>query len=321
MKAILGFILVLSSFAFANDVSKLGHSYGFMLLDNGKTYTIKSYYDSEGVQMPQPLGFFTLPEEVEKSGSNYYIDKNDVIHTTDSDGYIYKDMHYLDRHSPVDAGGVFFITRKSGSESNAAHIVMVDGTIKEHHAEGFDLFDRASRFGGVYFVDPWGYIYIANPYDGKFYKAKKEFRAKKRWVKHYGHNYLLMNNGDLIVIGFAPRKYKDENGEIKTKHIVTMKRKKKEFKNTIKHGGTFFFNNNNEMITINDRGVVKNSGQVAIESLNIEKSQEIPEQLGTNYFIYDTGEAFMLDKDGVLWFLKKLPFYERVGIVNVPFER
>ena len=320
MKAALGLLLVLSSFAFAQDLSKLGHSFGFMLLDNGKTYTIKSIFDANGIVMPQPLGYFTLPEEIEVSGSNYYIDKNDVIHTTDSQGYLYKNMHHLDDYSPVDAGGVFFITRKTGSESLAAHIVKVDGLIETHHAEGFELFRDAYKFGGLYFTTRRGDLYIANPYDGKFYKAKREFKVKRKKVLHYGHNYILMKNGDMIVIGFRAKQYVNENGEVQTKHLATM-RKTNGYKVTMNHGGTYFFNQDNELVTINDQGIVQNKGQVVIPSINKEKSQEEPKLRGTSYFIYDDGEAYMVDKDGSLWFLKKLPFYERVGIVNIPFER
>lgn len=320
MKAILGFLVLMSSIAFAQDLSQIGHSAGFMLLDNGKTYTIKSYFDSNGIVMPQPLGYFTLPEEVEYSGSNYYIDKNDVIHTTDSQGYLYKDMHYLDDYSATEAGGVFFFSRKSGSESIAAHIVQTNGVIVTHHAEGFELFRDAYKLGGVYFTDRRGEMYITNPYDGKLYKGKEDIKVKRKKVVHYGHNYVLMKNGDMIVIGFVPRTKVDEEGNTYTTHVANIK-KVKGFRNTKKHGGTFFFNSKNELIAITDQGEVVNRGKVVISSIEKDKSNEEPELLGTSYFIYDDGEAYMIDKSGYLWFLKKLPFYERVGITNVPFER
>lgn len=322
MKAILGFLVLMSSFTFAQnvDVNKLGHSGGFMLLDNGKTYTIKSYFDADGIVMPQPLGYFTLPEEVEYSGSNYYIDKNDVIHTTDSQGYLYKNMHYLDDYSPTEAGGVFFFSRKSGSESIAAHVVQVNGMITTHHAEGFELFSDAYKLGGVYFTERWGDVYIVNPYDGKLYKGNKDIQVKRKKVLHYGHNYILMKNGDMIVFGFIPRQKRDEQGNIVTTHVATMK-KVSGYKNTKNHGGTFFFNSDNELIAVTDQGQVVNRGKVIISSIEKDKSNEDPELLGTSYFIYDDGEAYMIDKSGYIWFLKKLPFYERVGITNVPFER
>jgi len=322
MKIILGLMLIVSSFAFAQVKKNTGHSYGYMLLDNGNTYTIRSYFDQSLVPMFNPQGYFTLPEEIEATGSNYYVDKEDVIYTTDADGWLYKKMHYLDDHSVRKAGGVFFISSKSGSENDAAHIVKVDGVIEEHHAEGFNLFDNAKTIGGVYFLTRSSKLVIANPYDGKFYQLKVEGKIKRRKIAHLGHNYILMEDGTMHVIGFIPRTVRNEDGSTSIKHVATVNTLKRnaEYTSLKVMGGTYFFNNKNELISINDMGQIQNKGKVVISSIGKDKSNEIPTTLGTSYFVYDDGEVYMTDKDGYMWFLTTMPFYERIGKTNKNFK-
>lgn len=322
MKSILGVMLLFSSLAFGQMQENIGHSNGYILLDNGNTYTVRSYFDANLVPLFNPQGYFTMPEELEATGSNFYIDEEDVLYTTDTNGWLYQKMHYLDDHSISEAGGVFFITRKSGSQNKAAHIVMNNGMVVEHHAEGFDLFDSAYRMGGTYFMTRWGDVYIANPYDGKFYSTKDDVEIKRKKVVHYGHNYILTKKGDLTVIGFVPRSIRNKDGSIGTKYVATIDQldRNPEYTSLKLLGGNYFFNNKNEIVTINDQGQVNNRGKIIISSIGKDKSNEIPTIIGTNYFVYEDGEVYMIDKDGYFWFLKKLPFYERIGQTNFNYK-
>jgi hypothetical protein len=322
MKKLIGFLLVISSFAFAQNTENIGHSNGYILLDNGNTYTVRSYFDNSLVPLFKPQGYFTLPEEIEAAGSNFYIDDEDVLFTTDTNGWLYKKMEYLDDHRVSKAGGVFFITSKSGSQNRAAHIVMNNGLVVEHHADGFELFDSAYKMGGVYFMTRRSEFIIANPYDGKFYQTKDKIKLKRKHIVHYGHNYVLNKKGDLVVFGFVPRSVRNEDGSVGTKYAATIDQKDRnpEYTSLKVMGGNFFFNNKNEIITINDQGQVNNRGKIIISSIGKDKSNELPSVIGTNYFVYEDGEVYMIDKDGYFWFLTKLPYYERIGKSNFSYN-
>lgn len=300
------FLLILA-LPFSLLAQTLGSAHGYMVLDNGQIYTSRSYFPSaDMVDMFKPNGVFILPHLVESTGTNYVITNDNVLYTADADGYFYKKIDYLYDKSISKIGGSFFITR-----DDSAHIVMSNGVVVEHKDSDEDYFRKAKIAGGVYLITRSDELVVLNPLNGGYAKYAGKFEEEAKDVKTIGHNYFIMEDGTLYTIGLS-----------KDGFSVNKIPRSGLFRNLKRVGGNYFFDFKNNVHTVSldgtlDGGIKNRQIKVTAPGLNKDKSKAIPEHIGGNYFVYDDGEVWVVDSQGIFYYLKTLPFYERIGRTNL----
>ena len=300
------FLLILA-FPLSLLAQSVGSTHGYMVLDNGQILTSRGYFPGANlVDMFKPDGFFILPELVESTGTNYLIGNDGVLYTSDVDGYFYKKSGYLYNKNIAEIGGSFFITK-----DDSAHIVMTNGVVIEHEDSDEDYFRKAKVVGGNYLITRSDELVVLNPINGNYAKFAGKFEEDASDVKTIGHNYFIMEDGTLYTIGVTQEGFS-----------VSKVGRSGLYKNIKRSGGNYFFDYKNNIHTISadgtiDGGVKNRRIKVTATGLKKDRSKDIPEHIGGNYFIYDDGEVWMVDAQGIFYYLKTLPFYERVARTNL----
>lgn len=282
-----------------------GSAYGYLTLDNGQIYTSRSYFPgSDLVDMFKPEGFFIMPDKIDVRGSSYLVSDNE-LYTAHTDGWFFKNEQYLESKRIKKSGGSFFIT-----SDQSVHIIRTDGSIWETTEEIAPYISDAKIIGGIFFITRDNQIVVTNPYDGKLYRSVDVFKEKRKDIEHIGHNWFTTDTGHIYTIGFI-------NGVA----IVKKRRNPRLYKSIKIAGGNYFFDNFNNIHTVNtqgeiDLGQANRTFKVIISNINKDRSKEEPAHMGSNYFIYNDGEVYMVDERGYFFYLKTLPYYERVGQTN-----
>ncbi len=300
-------LLFLLAFPIALFAQNIGSTHGYMVLDNGQVLTSRGYFPGANlVKMFKPDGFFVLPELVESTGTNYLVANNGSLYTSDVDGYFYKKPDYLYGKSIAEVGGSFFITK-----DDSAHIVMTNGIVVEHEDSDEDYFRKAKVVGGVYLITRSNELVVLNPINGGYAKFTGEFEEDASDVETIGHNYFIMEDGTLYTVGVTKEGFS-----------VSKIGRSGLYKNLKKAGGNYFFDYKNNIHTISANGTFDGGNKdrrlkVTAAGLNKDRSNDEPQYVGGNYFVYDDGEVWMVDAQGTYYYLKTLPFYERVARTNL----
>jgi uncharacterized lipoprotein NlpE involved in copper resistance len=326
-------LLTLSGLSFTSPHQAVkisaGISQSYIIFDNGQVAATKSYYGNDDqLKLIEADHLFKMPEKMEETKGNYFIDDDDTIHTVDANGYIYSKEDYELDSSIKHHGGNFFITRRG-----QLHIVRNDGIIAYYPDGITDVnIGRSKLVGGTYFISREEKLYVTT-LDGNFSDKTQYFAHDYKDIKVKGHNYFITKDGTVYTNGQVPmQKYENnqpvvdsdgkpvyvtnDDGTIKRIPIL-YKYDQVRYKEISMAGGNFFFDNENNIHTISldgqlDRGAV--GRKLKVKYQNDDRAHDTPVAVGNNYFIYTDGAMFQVASDGYYYFLKTLD--RRVGKTN-----
>lgn len=312
--------LCISSLAFSNVLSLNGPTEGtnqsYLLFDNGEVSTTRSYYPSDKeIKVIDADHMFLLPRNVYKTAANYILDKDGEIYTMDAHGYIYHKEFYYRDSSIRYFGGNYFVTKKG-----QFHIVKNDGIVFSYDGIESDSVKKLALVGGNYFITKRGNLFVVT--DNGYYFNKTDLKDfKSNQVKIKGNNYLITKKGVVYTFGTEYVKEVDANGSLTNKplldangnkqyYAVVYKYSSTPFKSISKVGGNYFFDSENNIHTISnngvlDRGIVNRKLKIHLNE-DKDRSAELPVEFGNNYFIYNDGAMYTVDRDGYFYYLKTL---------------
>ena len=297
-------ILVLSSMSLLAQTVGLNQSY--ILMDNGKALTVKSYYPNDDqIKLFQVDSYFFNLNRIEELRSNYLIDKDDNLFAVTSDGFMYKYDNYKTDSRIKDYGETFFVTRKG-----SVYVIKNDGSIHINSHELFEDKIKADITGANYMITNDDKVIMVNPITGKLHMTNTVIEAKN--VKVSSNNYLTTEDRELYTFGFI----KDEKGNYKEviSKIIT------PLTNEItKVGGNYFFDIYNNIHTVSftglfDLGVKDRELKVTNSLDNVDRSIMRANQVGSNYFIYNDGSVYIVDHNGYFGHLDTIE--PRVGFTS-----
>lgn len=320
-------LLTLSTLSFTSVFQAKGPTEGtnqsYILFDNGEIATTRSYYpQDEEVKLIDAGHIFLLPRNVDHVAANYLFDKDGELYAIDAHGYMYhKEFYNIDSNIKY-YGGNYFVTRKG-----QFHIIKNNGIILNYNGLNNENDDirKLSVVGGNYFVTRNGKLYIVQD-NGNYVDKTGMMDFKSSDVKYKGNNYLITKegvvytfgtevmaqidaNGNIVIENGSPKPLLDASGN-KQYYAVVYKYDSVHYKGIAKLGGNFFFDTENNIHTIAnngvfDRGVVQRKLKVNLNE-DQDRGYELPTSFGTNYFVYDDGAMYTVDRNGYYYFLKKL---------------
>lgn len=302
-KVLLTGVLSSSFLANAFALDNLGVNQSYFVTENGRPYSVKSEVPTDGSgwsTLFSPIGFFYQKQFVEEFGSKYIVMKNSrQVHTIDSQGEFYKSViQYADGYIH-EKGSNYFITDKG-----TLYIVTTTGKLKEYknefvvenpndEASYMNFGKEISTAGGMFIKTESGKILIANPFTGKLDEVGRTRIAR---IAVSGDNYFITKKGEIYTIGFEKigRTYRGK---------LTKQPLPQGVEDITISGGNYFFDQNNRVHTINDRGEINASLD---SNIRISDHQNLrPKTIGSNYFMYENGNFFLVDEQGAVNFIEK----------------
>lgn len=319
-------LLTLSSLSFT-QIFKIkepteGTNQSFVIFDNGEVSSIRSYFpEDEEIKLIDNDNLFILPSNIGETRANYLFDKDGELYTVDAHGYMYHKEFYRIDSKIKYYGGNYFITK-----SGQIHIIKNDGIIFSYAGiDGVDL-TRIEVAGGNYFITKDDRLFTIN-FEGYYSDKTELFKDKAKEIKHLGNNYFITKEGIVYTSGTeiiaqidaSGNPALDENQNIiplldtkgrKQYFSVVYHYEKQKMTNIVKLGGNYFFDNENHIHTVSsngilDRGILNRKLKVNLKE-DKDRSYEQPVHFGNNYFVYEDGAMYMVDREGYYYFVKQL---------------
>lgn len=330
-------LLCLSGLSFTQNfkdiISEAGTNQSYMHFDNGEVSTVRSYYPEDNdLKLIKADHVFILPSDIDEARANYLFTKDGRLYTVDANGFMYLKEFYSIDSKVKHFGGNYFIT-----QSGQIHIIKNDGIIIHYEEiEGVDL-RRLSVVGGNYFITKDDRLFVID-FRGYYSEKTDLFTIKTNSIKYIGHNYFITKEGVVHSFGTEVVGQIDSDGNIlrdasnniiplldsngdKQYYSVYYINEDSKINSVSKMGGNYFFDDQNYIHTIGlngvlDRGVTGRKIKVNLVE-DKDRSLEVPAFFGNNYFVYEDGSVYTVDRNGYFYYLTQIE--ERISTTN--FER
>lgn len=300
-----------------------GTNQSFIFFDNGEVSTTRSYFplDKE-VKIFNIENLFVMPDDIKSAKANYFITTDGELYTLDAHGYVYhKEFYELDSKIKY-YGGNYFITR-----SGHLHIVRNDGVILNYQSIGDYNLSKIKVVGGNYFITREGKLITIN-YKGYYADKSDQFIDKIKDIEIIGNNYFITKEGTVYTVGTELVAQLDINGNISydeqgqviplldssknKQYFSTVYRiENKNLKNSVlRVGGNYFFDSDHNIHTIAANGILDRGSSNRKLKINLDadkdRSNEYPVFFGNNYFVYEDGAIYTVDRNGYYYYIKEL---------------